>query len=258
MASQRISWQGREIGGWGPQQSQICLINSSEHSSLHCPEEEEEEEEAAPSHGRHPAPRDPAPGSAAAPWGRTGPQPLSPSSPQPQTPTPMWAALMWAAGVTAVTAVPLSPCPRALGPRARWRRSPQPTLSASVRTWGRSPRALSLSPPQRGPAEGETPPRSPPPRGRVALTCPRRGGGRRGRREQAWLGASPLFLSHGRGAGREGSEALGSAHPGHSPWKRQSHVISAGNHGTDGANGGATERLPRRPSLRSRRRHHHR
>lgn len=67
------------------------------------------------------------------------------------------------------------------------------------------------------------------------------------RRERAWLGASPLFLSHGRGAGRDGSEALGSAHPGHSPWKRESHVISAGNHGKAGANGGSSEHLPSGP-----------
>lgn len=33
---------------------------------------------------------------------------------------------------------------------------------------------------------------------RVALTCPRRGGGRGAGRKRAWLGASPLFHSHGR------------------------------------------------------------
>lgn len=85
--------------------------------------------------------------------------------------------------------------------------------------------------------------------------------------ERAWLGASPLFLSHGRGAGRDGSEALGSAHPGHSPWKRKSHVISAGNRGKAGANGGSSEHLPSGPPSgaaaatdghRHRRRHRHR
>lgn len=90
----------------------------------------------------------------------------------------------------------------------------------------------------------------------VTLTCPRRGGGRGAGRERAWLGASPLFHSHGRGAKHGVRAGSWQRPPRLSPWKRGSHVISAGNHGPASGNGGRTarERLPPRGD-RDRHRH---